>query len=90
MDDGLQDVAIHFVEAARIDAQHVQGLGDDGFRDGRGALHLRHVTARDAVMALVTLGVKDAAAQAAVQKALERLGEKAGTSQLITQALQEV
>jgi Holliday junction DNA helicase RuvA len=46
--------------------------------------------ARDAVLALITLGVKDAAAQAAVQKALDRLGEKASTSQLITQALQEV
>jgi Holliday junction DNA helicase RuvA len=47
-------------------------------------------SARDAIMALITLGVKDAAAQMAVQKALERLGEKANTSQLITQALQEV
>lgn len=47
-------------------------------------------SARDAVLALVTLGVKDAAAQAAVQKALDRLGEKANTTQLITQALQEV
>jgi Holliday junction DNA helicase RuvA len=47
-------------------------------------------SARDAVLALITLGVKDAAAQAAVQKALGNLGEKATTSQLITQALQEV
>ncbi|MDB5106280.1 MAG: ruvA [Fibrobacteres bacterium] len=46
--------------------------------------------ARDAVMALITLGVKDANAQMAVQKALTNLGEKATTSQLITQALQEV
>ncbi|MEO7426310.1 MAG: Holliday junction branch migration protein RuvA [Fibrobacteria bacterium] len=46
--------------------------------------------ARDAVLALITLGVKDAAAQAAVQKALDRLGDKAHTGQLITQALQEV
>lgn len=46
--------------------------------------------ARDAVLALVTLGVKDAQAQAAVQKALDRLGDKADTGQLITQALQEV
>lgn len=45
---------------------------------------------RDAVLALITLGVKDAAAQAAVGRALERLGEKANTSQIITQALQEV
>ncbi len=45
---------------------------------------------RDAVLALITLGVKDMAAQSAVQKALARLGEKANTSQLITQALQEV
>ena len=46
--------------------------------------------ARDAVLALITLGVKDANAQMAVQKALGNLGEKATTSQLITQALQEV
>lgn len=46
--------------------------------------------ARDAVLALITLGVKDAAAQGAVQKALSNLGEKATTGQLITQALQEV
>lgn len=45
---------------------------------------------RDAVLALVTLGVKDAPAQAAVARALEKLGEKASTTQLITQALQEV
>ena len=45
---------------------------------------------RDAVLALVTLGVKDAPAQAAVARALEKLGEKATTTQLITQALQEV
>jgi Holliday junction resolvasome RuvABC DNA-binding subunit len=42
------------------------------------------------VLALVTLGVKDVQAQAAVQKALDKLGEKANTHQLITQALQEV
>jgi Holliday junction DNA helicase RuvA len=46
--------------------------------------------ARDAVLALVTLGVKDNAAQAAVQKALGRLGPKAPASQIIAQALQEV
>lgn len=46
--------------------------------------------ARDAVLALVTLGVKDNAAQSAVQKALSRLGPKAQASQLIAQALQEV
>jgi Holliday junction DNA helicase RuvA len=46
--------------------------------------------ARDAVLALITLGVKEANAQMAVQKSLERLGEKATTSQIITQALQEV
>ncbi len=45
---------------------------------------------RDAVQALITLGVKEGPAQAAVQKALEKLGEKAGTTQLITRALQEV
>ena len=46
--------------------------------------------ARDAVQALITLGVKEGPAQAAVQKALDKLGAKAGTTQLITQALQEV
>lgn len=46
--------------------------------------------ARDAVLALVTLGVKDAAAQAAVQKALERLGPDAQAGQIIARALQEV
>ncbi len=45
---------------------------------------------RDAIMALVSLGVKELAAQTAVQKALAQLGEKANTSQIITQALQEV
>jgi Holliday junction resolvasome RuvABC DNA-binding subunit len=45
---------------------------------------------RDAILALITLGVKDVAAQSAVQKAMARLGEKASTSQLITQALQEI
>jgi holliday junction DNA helicase RuvA len=53
-------------------------------------LHAGSESARDAIMALVSLGVKEPAAQGAVQKALERLGEKANTSQLITQALQEV
>lgn len=47
-------------------------------------------SARDAVLALITLGVKDAPAQNAVQKALDKLGDKATTSQIITQALQEV
>ena len=46
--------------------------------------------ARDAVLALVTLGVKDNAAQAAVQKVLARLGAKAQAGQIIAQALQEV
>ena len=60
-------------------------------RDGKPApLDAGGEAARDAVLALVTLGVKDAAAQAAVQKAVERLGAKALTSQIITQALQEV
>jgi holliday junction DNA helicase RuvA len=58
--------------------------------EGGRALEAGDETLRDAVLALVTLGVKDALAQAAVQKASEKLGEKAGTSQLIAQALQEV
>ncbi len=45
---------------------------------------------RDAVLALISLGVKDNAAQAAVQKARTRLGDAAQTGQLIAQALQEV
>jgi Holliday junction DNA helicase RuvA len=45
---------------------------------------------RDAVLALISLGVKDNAAQAAVQKAQTRLGPDAQTGQLIAQALQEV
>lgn len=46
-------------------------------------------TFRDAVMALVSLGVKDAAAQEAVRKASKKLGADASTSALIAQALQE-
>ncbi len=45
---------------------------------------------RDAVLALIALGVKDAQAQAAVAKSRQKLGETAGASQLIAQALQEV
>jgi holliday junction DNA helicase RuvA len=46
--------------------------------------------ARDAVLALISLGVKDNAAQGAVQKAQSRLGPAAQANQLIAQALQEV
>ena len=46
-------------------------------------------TFRDAVAALVSLGVKDAAAQDAVRKASGKLGADAGLSALIAQALQE-
>jgi Holliday junction DNA helicase RuvA len=46
--------------------------------------------ARDAVLALISLGVKDNAAQSAVQKAQSRLGPTAQANQLIAQALQEV
>jgi holliday junction DNA helicase RuvA len=45
---------------------------------------------RDAVLALISLGVRDAAAQLAVQQAAKKLGDKADTSRLIAQALQEV
>lgn len=45
---------------------------------------------RDAVLALITLGVRDTAAQAAVQQAAQKLGDKADASRLIAQALQEV
>lgn len=46
-------------------------------------------TFRDAVAALVSLGVKEAAAQEAVRKASQKLGADAGLSTLIAQALQE-
>jgi Holliday junction DNA helicase RuvA len=46
-------------------------------------------TFRDAAAALVSLGVKDAAAQEAVRKASQKLGADAGLSALISQALQE-
>ncbi len=46
-------------------------------------------TFRDAVAALVSLGVKEAAAQEAVRKASQKLGADAGLSALIAQALQE-
>lgn len=45
---------------------------------------------RDAVMALITLGVKDMQAQEAVMKAAKKLGDKVDASRLIAQALQEV
>lgn len=45
---------------------------------------------RDAVLALISLGVRDTAAQMAVQQAAQKLGDKADTSRLIAQALQEV
>jgi Holliday junction DNA helicase RuvA len=46
-------------------------------------------TFRDAAQALVSLGVKEAAAQEAVRKASQKLGADAGLSALIAQALQE-
>ncbi len=58
--------------------------------DGKPSTTPEHEAAHDAVLALITLGVKDVGAQSAVQKALEKLGASATTSQLITQALQEV
>jgi Holliday junction DNA helicase RuvA len=41
----------------------------------------------DAVLALVTLGVKESPAQSSAEKASQRLGKEASTSQLITEAL---
>lgn len=61
--------------------------GEDGEKP---PMDIGSESARDAIMALISLGVKEAAAQLAVQKATARLGDKANTSQLITQALQEV
>ena len=57
------------------------GAGPDASAEG--------TTFRDAMMALVSLGVKEAAAQEAVRKASKKLGADAGTSALIAQALQE-
>ena len=68
---------------SKLDLQSAEGEGATPGEPGS-------ESARDAVLALVTLGVKDALAQSAVQKARERLGDKANTGQLITQALQEV
>ncbi len=45
---------------------------------------------RDAIMGLVTLGVKEAQAEAAVRKAVQKTGDKATAGQLIALALQEV
>ncbi len=45
---------------------------------------------RDAIMALVTLGVKEAQAQEAVQRAAQKLGADTDTGRIIAQALQEV
>ncbi len=45
---------------------------------------------RDAVLGLVTLGVKEPQAEAAVRKAAQKAGEKASAGQLIALALQEV
>jgi Holliday junction resolvasome RuvABC DNA-binding subunit len=45
---------------------------------------------RDAMRALVALGVKEIQAQEAVRKAARKLGEKADAGRLIAQALQEV
>ncbi len=45
---------------------------------------------RDAVLALISLGVKEVQAQEAVQRAAQKLGDGADTSSLIAQALQEI
>jgi holliday junction DNA helicase RuvA len=45
---------------------------------------------RDAILALISLGVKDAAAQLAVQQAAKKLGANTDPGRLIAQALQEV
>jgi Holliday junction DNA helicase RuvA len=44
----------------------------------------------NAILALVALGVKEAAAQTSVKKAFDKLGKKVGTSQLIAEALKLV
>ncbi len=45
---------------------------------------------RDAVLALITLGVRENSAQTAVQNAAKKMGEDADVGQLIALALQEV
>ena len=46
----------------------------------------KHKTIRDAVLALVALGVKETTAQSAAEKATASLGPQASTSQIITEA----
>lgn len=66
---------------SKLDLPHDETAGAEPSAEG--------ATFRDAVMALVSLGVKDTAAQEAVRKASKKLGGDAGTSALIAQALQE-
>jgi Holliday junction DNA helicase RuvA len=66
---------------SKLDLPHDTAAGPETSTEGS--------TFRDAVMALISLGVKDTAAQEAVRKASAKLGADAGPSALIAQALQE-
>jgi Holliday junction DNA helicase RuvA len=66
---------------SKLDLPHDTAAGPEATTEGS--------TFRDAVMALISLGVKDTAAQEAVRKASAKLGADAGASALIAQALQE-
>jgi Holliday junction DNA helicase RuvA len=63
-------------------------LSADGIATAGTSDDVRHL--RDAILALVSLGVKEMQAQEAVRKAARKLGESADTSRLVAQALQEV
>jgi len=45
---------------------------------------------RDSILALISLGVKEAQAQEAVHKAVQKIGSDSDTSRIIAQALQEL
>jgi Holliday junction DNA helicase RuvA len=66
---------------SKLDLPRDAGSGPEESTEG--------TTFRDAVMALISLGVKDTAAQEAVRKASAKLGADAAPGALIAQALQE-
>ena len=66
---------------SKLDLPHEEGASAESSAEG--------TTFRDAVMALISLGVKDTAAQEAVRKASAKLGAEAAAGALIAQALQE-
>jgi Holliday junction DNA helicase RuvA len=52
--------------------------------------HSESPPVRDSILALISLGVREAQAQEAVQRAVQKLGTDSDTSRIIAQALQEV